>query len=60
MLLSEKCAAMYERGGQHAVFAYVTSRYPHIPWALCAPCEAQSPVLDGACLVCGSIVEEGE
>lgn len=56
MMLREICDAIYFDGGQSAVLAYVSEAHPATPWANCGPCESWSPVDDGACLVCGSMV----
>lgn len=56
MKLEEICEEIYVSGGQYAVYDYVLEAHPDTPWADCGPCEALSPVNDGACLVCGSVV----
>lgn len=52
----DKCLTAYEAGGQQAVFNLVLSEHPDTKWEYCEPCEIESPVADGTCLVCGSCV----
>jgi len=54
MNIAEKCQEVYEASGQSAVFDYILSNHPETAWDYCEPCEIQSPMLDGDCLVCGS------
>mgnify|MGYP007090091389 CR=1 FL=1 len=56
--LSEKCAAIYSKWGQHAVYGFVSRCYPDVvEWGTCVPCEHRSPFDNDdptTCLVCGS------
>jgi hypothetical protein len=54
--LELKCQELYEQGGQHSVYEYIMQNHKDIDWDTCNPCEAWSPVLDNACLVCGTTV----
>ena len=51
--LDEICYAIYQKGGQSAVFDY-TLKHKDIKWEYCEPCECESPFDKGCCLVCGS------
>lgn len=50
---AKKCQSIYEKKGQDGVFEYA-GKHPGIPLRFCEPCEIDSPVFDGACLVCGT------
>jgi len=52
------CERIYERYGQSAVFDFVLTHYPEIKWERCLPCEIESPIQNGLCLVCGSLVSD--
>jgi hypothetical protein len=54
--LEIKCQELYEQGGQHNVYAYIMENHKEVDWNECIPCEAWSPVSNGACLVCASEV----
>lgn len=56
-LLYEKCLEIYENSGQSGVFDFIAANSPDTAWAYCEPCEIESPIEDGDCLVCGSLVE---
>jgi len=51
-----KCLKLYQSKGQQAVFDYAL-KHKDIKWSYCEPCEIDSPIEDGACLVCGSQIE---
>jgi hypothetical protein len=51
-----KCQELYEQGGQYEVYAYVMANHKGIDWNECIPCEAWSPISNGACLVCATEV----
>lgn len=53
------CVALYDEGGQSAVYDYINENHPEIKWGDCEPCETQSPIdpSDSSCLVCGSTME---
>lgn len=53
--LADAAYEAYERGGDVAVHA-VARAHGIATWAMCGPCDAQQPVDDGACLVCGSAI----
>ena len=53
-----KCLEVYEKSGQGGVFDLITANFPDTRWAYCEPCEIESPLEDGDCLVCGSIIRE--
>lgn len=47
--------SLYEREGQFAVHdAVMAGTIPHDNWAYCEPCEIDSPMFSGACLVCST------
>jgi len=47
--------AIYEKQGQHAVHdAVENGQLQCDEWAHCGPCEIESPMLGGACLVCAT------
>jgi len=57
--LREKCYAVYEKWGQHAVYEFVNDAVPRssVEWGTCVPCEHGSPFDKEdptTCLVCGS------
>ena len=57
--LREKCFAVYEAWGQHAVYDFVDYAVARksIEWGTCVPCEHRSPFDKEdptTCLVCGS------
>lgn len=54
--LEIKCQELYENGGQYAVYTYIMENEPEIEWDTCHPCEAWSPISNGACLVCATEV----
>ena len=54
MKLHEICERIYSKHGQGAVMDYIVTNHPMVPWSYCEPCETDSPMDDGACLVCGS------
>lgn len=54
MEIYEECLKAYEAGGQYAVFDWVKENYPNANWAVCPPCETETPYLAQTCLVCGS------
>jgi hypothetical protein len=49
------CGLIYEEYGQGAVISFADSIGWDV-WQVCEPCEYESPILDNACLVCGSEV----
>jgi hypothetical protein len=54
MEIYEECLKAYEAGGQYAVFDWVKDNYPNATWAVCPPCDSETPYLGQTCLVCGS------
>ena len=54
----ERAVAMYEQGGQYAVYRAVEAGVLHAEgWSWCIPCEDNTPYEDDCCLVCGSAKE---
>ena len=54
----EKAYAIYEDGGQYAVYDAVKSGALTCDgWTHCVPCDDETPTDEGACLVCGTITE---
>jgi hypothetical protein len=56
-IFTDKAEELYSNGGQAEVLAFFTE-VPNVEWADCVPCEWESPISNGACLVCGSIIQE--
>ena len=56
MSIYDECLAIYDEAGQEGVFQFVKRKYPNVEWRECKPCEIESPIHEGACLVCGSNV----
>ena len=54
--LEKECLHLYESVGPSAVYSYILSKHPSVPWAHCPPCEDTVPTSRGDCLVCGSII----
>jgi hypothetical protein len=55
MTNDEKAIAIYEQHGQFAVHdAAESGELVADYWAWCEPCETDSPITDGCCLVCGT------
>jgi hypothetical protein len=54
--LELRCLELYEQGGQHNVYSYIMHNHKEIEWQTCLPCEAWSPISNGACLVCATEV----
>jgi hypothetical protein len=54
--LEIKCQEIYEQDGQHAVYRYIIENRKDVDWDSCIPCEAWSPISNGACLVCATEV----
>jgi hypothetical protein len=52
--LYRECEEIYDKGGQYAVWDFITDNHPEIIWDYCPPCESESPAENGTCLVCGS------
>ena len=51
----EAAYAIYEKNGQWAVHdAAKNGQLQCDTWSHCVPCEAESPMLGGACLVCAT------
>jgi hypothetical protein len=54
MNIVDEAYKIYTAYGQCAVHdAVKAGRLPCDGWAYCAPCETESSMLDGECLVCG-------
>ena len=52
---------LYTQGGQGLVYDYVNEgKLKYDKWGYCEPCEWESPIYRGDCLVCGSIYKESE
>jgi hypothetical protein len=52
--IDEICYIVYENLGQGAVEAMLNS----VGWSqylVCDPCEAEMPMSDGMCLICGTV-----
>jgi hypothetical protein len=57
----DKACLIYEAKGQFAVHDAAkdgTLKVDH--WGYCVPCEIESPIEGGCCLVCGTEYEEGQ
>jgi hypothetical protein len=55
----KKAVAIYELKGVSGVYDAVQSgELTHDYFRYCTPCEAQTPIEDQACLICGSGVYE--
>jgi hypothetical protein len=52
----EKSLELYENGGQSAVLEWAATQLT-CDWKYCDPCEYNSPVLGGLCLVCWSEIK---
>jgi hypothetical protein len=58
--LTDECLLIYTKHGQSAVFDYINHLYADgtldesVTWQVCEPCECESPIFAGACLVCGT------
>jgi len=53
--ITETLYAIYEQGGQYAVYDYVNENHPDWTWSPCEPCEDETPDdPDGDCAVCGT------
>ena len=57
--LDDLCYIIYQGFGQSGVIDFIRSRQENVTlmdvgWALCEPCEIDSPIYEGACLVCGT------
>lgn len=51
----EKAVAIYENGGQYAVYnAVFRGQLLADCWSTCKLCEDKTPHEDGTCLVCGN------
>jgi hypothetical protein len=48
---------VYQKDGQSGVFKWVLERAPFLKWMYCEPCEIDSPVKSGVCVVCWSPIE---
>lgn len=60
----DKCTKLYEQGGVSAVIDHVNEQmelnnplYADVEFMQCTPCNAEQPVLDNICLVCGSVID---
>jgi hypothetical protein len=52
----DKAVAIYEAKGQSAVFTAADDGTLKVDcWAYCEPCETESPIEGGVCLVCGTL-----
>lgn len=51
----EICLAIYNRFGQDGVIKFCDA-IGWDEWLVCEPCEIESPVENGICLVCGTEV----
>ena len=55
--ISEKCRTLYENEGATAVYDYanelIAKGNQEITYAACKGCEAETPHLNGECLICG-------
>lgn len=59
----DECTELYSESGASAVIDHVNEQmrlnnplYMNVRYKHCTPCNAEQPVLDGTCLVCGSAV----
>jgi hypothetical protein len=56
---TETLYAIYEEGGQYAVYDWVRENRPAWPWTRCEPCEDITPTDDdGDCAVCATPKEK--
>ena len=54
--ITEVCNKLYHLHGQGAIEELMNNiQWEH--YARCQPCETIAPVYDGACLICGSVIE---
>ena len=52
----EKAYKLYEKGGSSAVVdACNNGKLKYDSWGICEPCEAEQPIYEDVCLVCGTI-----
>ena len=56
--IEETCQRLYEEGGASAVYSFVQTHYPLMPWLGCDACDTGTPHVDRGnkhvCLVCGT------
>lgn len=52
--IRKECERIYKDKGQTGVYDFILANYPLVPWGYCEPCEADCPMLDRECLVCGT------
>ena len=57
MNITEKAYEIYQEHGQDGVYEFVRGLPFDLPHHYCQPCEYPSPFHNGACLVCGSVIE---
>jgi hypothetical protein len=53
----EILVAIYQGGGQYAVYDFVADHWPGWDWADCEPCDDKTPTVpdkDKTCAVCGT------
>lgn len=54
--------ALYDGGGQYAIYDYVNENYPLWDWRFCEPCDDETPVWNDSkvkvCAVCFSYYDE--
>jgi hypothetical protein len=55
--IEDTCERLYEDGGASAVYSFVQTHYPLMPWLGCDACDTGTPHIDRGnkhvCLVCG-------
>lgn len=54
--LYDRCVAIYDAVGQSGVCDFVLAVHRELDWKYCEACDADNPVDDSACLVCGESV----
>ena len=54
--IERKAYEIYQKDGQDAVLDFAKKHGDEVgvTWGMCEPCESESPMLNGTCLVCGT------
>lgn len=50
--MEDRLVALYEQGGQSAIYDYVNAHHPDWAWARCDRCDDDTPTWAGVCAVC--------
>src|ERR1035437_7341633 len=52
---TKQAQRLYEKSGASAVYDYASNH--NLPCGYCKGCEAETPIYNGTCLICGSTVK---